>query len=448
MTEQSGEDWYADSGASAHVTNSTAHLQQSQPYKGNDSVMIGDSSFIPITHTGSSSIASTSGKIPLKDVLVCPDITKSLLSVSKLTREYPCCFEFDCDMVRINDKETKKLLVMGPYRNGLYMLEDPPLKSFYASRQHSASNEVSHRRLGHPHTSILQLLSASKSILVNKSVKTVCEACQLSKSHRLPFTPSTSVSSKLLERIHCDLWGTSPVISVQGFRYYAIFVDSYSRFSWLFPLKLKSDFYSTVLTFQSLVENQFGHKIKIFQSDGGGEFVSKQLLTHLQNCGIQQFISCPHTPQQNGLAEHKHRHVTELGLAMLFQSKAPLQYWTEAFFTANFLINLLPTSTLADNKSPFAQLNGKQPDYTALRIFGCACYPTLRDYISTKFDPRSLTCVFLGYSEKYRGYRSLYPPTGRVYISRHVIFDENMFPFQTSYANLHRSPSSHISRFS
>lgn len=61
MTEQSGEDWYADSGASAHVTNSTAHLQQSQPYKGNDSVMIGDSSFLPITHTGSSSIASTSG---------------------------------------------------------------------------------------------------------------------------------------------------------------------------------------------------------------------------------------------------------------------------------------------------------------------------------------------------------------------------------------------------
>lgn len=49
VTENSSQDWYADSGASALVTNSTAHLQQAQPYKGNDSVMIGDSSFLPIS---------------------------------------------------------------------------------------------------------------------------------------------------------------------------------------------------------------------------------------------------------------------------------------------------------------------------------------------------------------------------------------------------------------
>ena len=61
----------------------------------------------------------------------------------------------------------------------------------------------------------------------------------------------------------------------------------------------------------------------------------------------------------------------------------------------------------------------------------------LRDYQATKFDPKSLHCVFLGYNDKYKGYRCLYPPTGRVYISRHVLFDELSFPFATIYKNAH-----------
>ena len=112
-------------------------------------------------------------------------------------------------------------------------------------------------------------------------------------------------------------------------------------------------------------------------------------------------MSCPYTPQQNGMAERKHRHIVELGLSMIFQSKLPLKYWLESFFTANFVINLLPTSTLDNNESPFQKLYGKAPEYSALRVFGCACYPTLRDYAATKFDPRSLKFVFLGYNEKY-----------------------------------------------
>lgn len=122
---------------------------------------------------------------------------------------------------------------------------------------------------------------------------------------------------------------------------------------------------------------------------------------------------------------------------MMFQSKLPHRYWVEAVFTANFLTNLLPTSTLEDSASPFQKLFNKSPEYTALRSFGCACFPTLRDYAATKFDPRSLQCVFLGYNEKYKGYRCLYPPTGRVYISRHVIFDESTYPFADRYRHMH-----------
>ena len=63
-----------------------------------------------------------------------------------------------------------------------------------------------------------------------------------------------------LDRIHCDLWGPSPVVSVQGFKYYVVFVDTYSRYSWLFPLKMKSDFCGVFIGFQKQVENQFNKK--------------------------------------------------------------------------------------------------------------------------------------------------------------------------------------------
>ncbi|KAL0800712.1 hypothetical protein Bca101_055887 [Brassica carinata] len=62
ITDEGGSEWYPDSGATAHVTNSTRNLQQSQPYHGSDTVMIGDGSYLPITHTGSTVIGSSSGQ--------------------------------------------------------------------------------------------------------------------------------------------------------------------------------------------------------------------------------------------------------------------------------------------------------------------------------------------------------------------------------------------------
>ena len=406
-------------------------------YEGSESVMVGDGSFLPITHTGSTSLATISGNLPLNDVLVCPDIAKPLLSVSKLTKDYPCVFQFDCDDVRVYDKATKKLLTTGRNNNGLYVLGKPPVQAMFSSRQQGASEDIWHRRLGHPNAQVLQLLSASKSIsITNKSTKLLCESCQLGKSIRLPFSASSFVASRPLERIHCDLWGPTPIKSVRGFSYYAVLIDNFSRFCWFYPLKYKSDFAHTFKVFQVLVENQYQTKIGTFQCDGGGEFISKQFIEHLQKCGIQQLLSCPYTPQQYGLAERKHRPIVELGLSMMFQSNVPQRFWVEAFYTASFLINLLPTTTLATKCSPYEALNGKSPDYSALRVFGCACYPTLRDYASSKFDPRSLKCVFLGYNEKYKGYRCHLQSTGRVYISRHVIFDETVFPFAQSHSKM------------
>ena len=243
-------------------------------------------------------------------------------------------------------KATKKLLAQGNNRNGLYVLKDSSVHAFYSSRQQTTSEDVWHLRLGHPNQQVLQLLQKNKVVNINKRSKGICEACQYGKSSRLPFSSSCSTTSRPLQKIHCDLWGPAPIKSVQGFSYYVIFVDNYSRFCWFYPLKFKSNFFKIFTIFQALVENQFQTKIGSFQCDGGGEFTSAKFMNHLQQHGIQQLISCPYTPQQNGLAERKHRHLIELALAMMCHSRMPLKYWVEGFFTTNFLINLLPTTAL------------------------------------------------------------------------------------------------------
>jgi len=71
---------------------------------------------------------------------------------------------------------------------------------------------------------------------------------------------------KPLELIHSNLW-KSFVLSNPGYRYYVCFVDDYSRYTWVYPLKRKSDFLPTFCAFQKLMENLFDTKIKMFQSE-------------------------------------------------------------------------------------------------------------------------------------------------------------------------------------
>ena len=108
-----------------------------------------------------------------------------------------------------------------------------------------------------------------------------------------------------------------------------------------------------------------------------------------------------------------------MACTLLFTAHMPLNLWVEAVCTAIFLINRLPTHIL-NWLSPFEALFDKPPSYIDLRTFGCACYPYLGDYATNKLQPRSLECVFLGYSSRHKGYRCLNIATGRLYISRHV----------------------------
>ena len=156
--------------------------------------------------------------------------------------------------------------------------------------------------------------------------------------------------------------------------------------------------------FQAHVERLLNTKIKAVQSDWGGEY--HKLHRYFQRIGIVHRVSCPHTSQQNGVAERKHRHLVETGLALLAHSSLPLRFWDEAFLTAYYLINRMPTPVLQQD-TPVHRLLKVQPDYSFLRTFGCACWPSLRKYNAHKLAFRSTMCMFLGYSPMQKGYKCL-----------------------------------------
>jgi Reverse transcriptase (RNA-dependent DNA polymerase) len=156
---------------------------------------------------------------------------------------------------------------------------------------------------------------------------------------------------------------------------------------------------------------------------------------------ILKFRFRPYTPQQNRLVERRHRYVVELSLASMFHSHIPNKCWPDVFESITFVINRLPSSTISF-QTPLQLLFNRSPDYKFFKVLGCKCYPYTRLYSSHKLAPRSILCVFIGYSSIYKGYKCLDLSTNRVYISRYVIFDESSFPFKVVQSSCSNSNSS------
>ena len=131
--------------------------------------------------------------------------------------------------------------------------------------------------LGHPSDNILgtALSFMNSSDVFNKnSLVTHCKHCLCGKIHKLPFNKSDFQSTKSFELIHSDVQCPAPLTSANDFRYYVLFIDDYSKFSWVYLIKYKFDVFDIFKYFKAYVETQFDSKIKVLRSDGGGEYTS------------------------------------------------------------------------------------------------------------------------------------------------------------------------------
>ena len=331
--------------------------------------MVGNGDSLPFQHSGAGSLPNPTFHFQLKILLHVPQISSNLISVHQLTQDNNCTITFDKNSFVVQDKTSKAVLSRGFHSNGLYQFSTPP--KAYVSQ--TISSTLWHKRLGHPSIAKFNTIAKSVPIVCNKDNNGLCSHCCVAKSHRLPFTLSSSVVNQPLALIHSDVWGPFTQDESQ-YSYYVLFIDDFSGFTWLFPLHYKSEVFTKFLEFKMFVEKQFSTSLKIFRSDGGGEYSTHKFNKFFTENGLVHQFSCPHTPSQNGLAERKHRHIIETAITLLHHSSLPLKFLFEAVSTAAYLINRLPRSQFPC-LSPFQVLFGVQPDYDFLRVFGCCCYP-------------------------------------------------------------------------
>ncbi|KAL0556695.1 hypothetical protein IC582_005210 [Cucumis melo] len=216
--------------------------------------------------------------------------------------------------------------------------------NFHAKQKNSS---LWHFRLGHLAPKILILILSRIGLSMSSSLSTCnCTSCLKAKMKNLPFPMSLSTSLTPLALVHSDVWGPSPIISSHGSQFYVSFIDNFSKFTWLFPIAYKSDVPSIVQEFVPFIENQLSQKMKVFRFDGGGEFCNNSLQSFFEIKGISHQKSCPYTPKQNDIAEHKHRPIVETTMSLIFHSSSPLEFWPYAFSTVVFLINRMPSLSL------------------------------------------------------------------------------------------------------
>jgi hypothetical protein len=215
------------------------------------------------------------------------------------------------------------------------------------------------------------------------------------------------------------------VKSLGGSLYYVIFIDDYSRETWLYLLKTKDEVFNKFQEFKEKIENLTNKKIKILRIDNGGEYTSKEFVAFCKLERIRRELTIPHNPQKNGVVERKNRSIEETMKALINDQGLSMYLWREATMTTIYVHNRSPHCILKD-MTPKESFSGNKPSVEHLRIFGCPVYIHVPKDKRNKLEPSGRNDIFVGYSESSKAYKIYIPEQHKVEVSIYVTFDEKM----------------------
>ena len=211
---------------------------------------------------------------------------------------------FDEACCTITEKATGHILAkVNMAENHMFPLVFSKLESHAMVTMSKNASQLWHLRYGHLHTAGLRLLNQKE--MVNglpriEAVGAVCEGCMYGKQSKRSFPVGQSWrATEPLELVHADLCGPMRTESLGGSKYFLLFVDDYSRMSWVYFLKFKSEAFEQFVKFKAIVEKQKGSNLKTLRTDRGGEFTSGEFNQYCEKHGIHKEHTTPYTPEQN-----------------------------------------------------------------------------------------------------------------------------------------------------
>lgn len=417
--------WYLDTGCSTHMTGKKdwfINLDESKK----STVKFADDSKLVSQGIGKVMIKRKDGKQSLiTDVLYVPGMKSNLLSLGQLLEKgYRMIMEDK--MLKVIDSN-QKLIIKAPLtKNRIFKIEVQVMEHSCLAAAVSRDEWTWHYRFGHLNFRDLYELKRQGMVSGMPQISIpaeMCEDCVEAKQHRNSFKQHVeSRSNCKLQIIYSDVCGPMQCESLGGNRYFVSFIDDYTRKTWIYLIKSKSEVIEVFRKFKAMVSRQTGGYIKVLRSDGGGEYVSAEFKSLCEEEGIIHEVTPPYTPQHNGTAERKNRSIMNMVRSMLKCKNLPKYLWGEAASTAVYLLNRCPTKRLKGITSEEAW-SGSKPDVSHLRIFGSICYKHVPDQLRRKLDDKGEQMILVGYHTT-GGYRLFDPVAKQVKISRDVVVDE------------------------
>ena len=196
-------------------------------------------------------------------------------------------------------------------------------------------------------------------------------------------------------------------------------------------MKSRTELFFVFQKFFAEIRNQFHTSICILRSDNALECLSAHFSDFLSFHGIFHQSSCAYTPQQNGVAEHKNRHLVKTIRTLLLYHKVPQRFGGDTILTACYLLNRMPSFVLSD-QVPHSLFFPNQPLFCLPpRVFGCTCFVHILIPSQDKLSAKAKKCIFLGYSRLQHESRCYSPDTHRYFVSVDVTFFEHSSLFST-----------------
>ena len=194
--------------------------------------------------------------------------------------------------------------------------------------------DIWHKRLGHINLRSLNETIVADDVLGILKLKVdlgkICGPCQLRKQVRSSHKVTQHLSTtRTLELLHIDLIRPMQVESLRGKRYAFMCVDYFSRYSWVYFLREKSntfDAFEALFIKLTLEKNPHHKKVVRISSDHGREFENSYFNNFYNKHGIRHEFPTSKTRQQNGVVERKNIILQEMARVMLKTKKVSVQF--------------------------------------------------------------------------------------------------------------------------